>query len=485
MNRPKGPAIGVGVAAQGSSAEWIGRSVMILWLVYLLVTPTVGLGWIDSWHNEQRAAQIALLCLTAVVYVVAGLSTDVNDAGIRWSFPPLLLVFLAIGIVSALLAPFKFAALAEVGLAILLAVFTFFTAQTVAWAPLRAVRWARWFALLFGTAYVLGVATRFLAAVNLGRGIDLDVWILGYANPRFASAFHTLLIPFLAMTVLEPHERRLLRVGAAVILSLLWAINVGLGTRGIWFAYALAVPALIALAGWRKAARLGGVVAVTAVAGSLLYYMLVTLAQAMADNGPVVPGSSLDLTTLTSRDVLWRLSWDAIASSPWLGLGPMQFAALGSRVGAHPHNWILQIAAEWGLPALLIVLYAVFQLARAARHALNQADVAGPFLAVAAALALGLVDGNLVMPVSQSAAALVLGLLLGLLHQPWQRGHQVVEFASARALTAFLCVAACGLVIAYAASSSPEQKPGASEFRKSNPGAWLVPRFWEQGLIVQ
>ena len=33
----------------------------------------------------------------------------------------------------------------------------------------------------------------------------------------------------------------------------------------------------------------------------------------------------------------------------------MQFAALNSRVGAHPHNWPLQIAAEWGLPAFALV----------------------------------------------------------------------------------------------------------------------------------
>ena len=38
-----------------------------------------------------------------------------------------------------------------------------------------------------------------------------------------------------------------------------------------------------------------------------------------------------------------------LRSSPWLGIGPMQFAALASVVGAHPHNWPLQVAAEWGL----------------------------------------------------------------------------------------------------------------------------------------
>ena len=50
------------------------------------------------------------------------------------------------------------------------------------------------------------------------------------------------LIPFLALTVIEKTELRSLRAGAAVVLSFLWAINLGLGTRGIWFAYAIGIP---------------------------------------------------------------------------------------------------------------------------------------------------------------------------------------------------------------------------------------------------
>ena len=55
------------------------------------------------------------------------------------------------------------------------------TARVVSSDVERYARWARWFALLFVTAYVLGVAIRYLAAVNLGHAIDLrriDSWLL-------------------------------------------------------------------------------------------------------------------------------------------------------------------------------------------------------------------------------------------------------------------------------------------------------------------
>ena len=237
---------------RSDAVSWIGRAVLLAWLIYLLVAPTIGFGWIESWHNEQRAVQVLLLACTAVAYCVMGLLMRPEESVGRWHFPALLLVFLGLGLLSAMRAQFLFAALAEVSMFALLAILMMLTAYIVSIDVKRYVCWARWFALLFATAYVLGVATRYLAAVNLDRAIDLDVLILGYANPRFPSALHAVLIPFLALTVIEKTELRSVRAGAAVVLSLLWAINLGLGTRGIWFAYAIGVPVTVLLVGWRQ-----------------------------------------------------------------------------------------------------------------------------------------------------------------------------------------------------------------------------------------
>lgn len=468
---------------QGKGVDWAGPLVIGLWLAYLLISPTIGLGWIDSWHNEQRAAQIALLVLTTAVYAVSCLSVAPGNSRLLWTFPPLLLAFVGIGVISALLAPLRVEALAEVGLVVLLAALTLFTAQVVARYPALALRSAQWFALFCGSAYVLGVATRLLAAISLDRAIDLDVWILGYANPRFPSALHTLLIPLLAMTIIGRHEAKLLRLGASVTLPLLWAINVGLGTRGIWFAYAVALPALFVIVGWRNAARLAGVIVVAAVAGVAIYYALLALYSFISSTPGATLASSLNLT-LTSREVLWRLSWDAILASPWIGIGPMQFAALGSPVGAHPHNWVLQIASEWGLPALVIAFVGALRLLGVLRQAMGDQNLSAPLLAMLAALSLGLVDGNLLMPVSQSGTALVVGLLIGQIdRERFASGRR--SSAPRKGMMALLCISSAGLVVAYAATSWPDQSRGVSEFRNLHPNAWLVPRFWEQGLIAR
>ena len=57
------------------ATQWVGGAILLTWLVYLLITPTIGIAWIESWHNEQRAVQVILLACTAVAYCPTGVWT--------------------------------------------------------------------------------------------------------------------------------------------------------------------------------------------------------------------------------------------------------------------------------------------------------------------------------------------------------------------------------------------------------------------------
>lgn len=470
---------------RSEGALWIGRTALLTWLIYLLIAPTIGFHWIESWHNEQRAVEVLLLACTAVAYCMIGLLDRPEQSAARWYLPPILLAFLGLGLLSATRAQFVFAALAEVSMFALLAILAMLTARIVSTDVRRYVRWGRWFALLFATAYVLGVATRYLAAVNLDRAVDLDVWILGYANPRFPSALHAVLIPLLALTAIEKTELGSLRAVATIVLSLIWTINLGLGTRGIWFAYAIGIALTALLIGWRPMVRLIVALTLTAIAGIGLYFVLFSLTSAVTGLPVAVHAPIDNLTTVTSREVLWNLSWQSIQSSPWLGIGPMQFAALNSRVGAHPHNWPLQIAAEWGLPALALLCFAIFRLGQGVRRRAEiDYTVASMTLIVVVALTLGLVDGNLVMPVSQIATTLAVGMLIGVVSQEKYVVSNERISASAMMLTAFAGIVASGIVITFAMTSLGDQPRSSATFQRSYPGDWFVPRFWEQGNLL-
>jgi O-antigen ligase len=459
--------------------------VMGVWAAWLLLAPSIGFDWIPSWHNEQRAVQLLLLAATAAVYCAGAWSG-------RSALPALSLpawIFVLLGLLSALRAAVPAAALAEIGLLLLLATAVATSAVFFAADPARRMRWACRFALLAGASYVVGVAVRYAAAIEMQQALDLSVALLGYANPRFPSALHVVLLPLIGAVVVDPAERRGLRIAAFIVLALLVTVNLALGTRAIWFAFALALPAVALLAGWRPAIRrLYGTLGAAAAAGLLAYLALFKWLPTGTAGGEAI-ASPLANLTLTFRDVLWKMAYDAIVQSPLLGVGPMQFAAIDNRFGAHPHNWVLQIGAEWGLPALAVagVLVATLLVRMRRLPADGEAarGVAAFHVAAMAALAMGFVDGNLVMPVSQTAAAVVFGAsLAGTARAPatagsvGASGHLHAIATTAAALAAVIAVGS------FALDSLAGQADAIARFRAAWPGAWLLPRFWEHGLVL-
>lgn len=92
---------------------------------------------------------------------------------------------------------------------------------------------------------------------------------------------------------------------------------------------------------------------------------------------------------------------------------------MGWPYGAHPHNWVLQVGSEWGLPALFflcLLLVLAFQRLCRLRTALpegQEATLTAWLVAGGAILVDGLFSGLIVMPVSQLWIALYLGCAWG------------------------------------------------------------------------
>jgi O-antigen ligase len=478
-------------AAPGASAAlWLCRAWAIAWYAYLLVAPTLGVAWIDSWHNEQRMLEVLLLALGVPVLAAAALAPSWRRGlpGLHWTVPAVFFL----GALSAWRAPLADAAWAEVALHLLLVVLIVVAAATVAADGARAGRLARRGALLLLGVYAAGVAVRYAAALAISQPLNLDVLLLGYNNPRFPSALHALLLPFVAALALDAREGRWLRRLAGVVLALTWAINIALGTRAIWFAYVISLGLLYATLGRSRLRPLAGVLLWSAAAGIVLYFLFFKFLPIWTGIGETFTERTLDkLTWGTNRELLIASSWQAIRAAPWLGLGPMQFAALPQVWAAHPHNWLLQLASEWGLPATALALVGLAALARRARAAARaaagcQGDLLAPLTAALVALVYGQVDGNLVMPVSQAAAALVFGLLLGALPPrdgagpPTPRPLRIG--GAALLLTGAILAAAATQLVWFSATTvaaATAQEGPQSIF----PTRALWPRFWSDGLL--
>jgi hypothetical protein len=171
----------------------------------------------------------------------------------------------------------------------------------------------------------------------------------------------------------------------------------------------------------------------------------------------------------------------------------MHFAhdAARFRWAAHPHDWVLQIAAEWGLPALLLLGFALFQGMRAlvrsrtAMASIESGNVVLPALLVSgvAVLVDGLVSGLIVMPQSQLAIALYLGFAIA-----WVRMSAPVEPLPRTAGGAIRLANVIILLVAMASLAEGTYADIVDVMHDGTPNAaanrglrW--PRLWERGFF--
>jgi O-antigen ligase len=193
------------------------------------------------------------------------------------------------------------------------------------------------------------------------------------------------------------------------------------------------------------------------------------------------------------RFFVWGNAVELIRQHPWFGVGPMHFAhdAARFRWGAHPHDWVLQIAAEWGLPALLLLGFALVRgllalvRSRAGMSSIESGNVVLPALLVSGAAALvdGLVSGVIVMPQSQLAVALYLGLAIAWVRMsaPEEGPSHAVRSAARLANAFVLLVALASLVGGTYADIVDLMHDGTPNDVVNHGQRW--PRLWENGFF--
>jgi len=184
---------------------------------------------------------------------------------------------------------------------------------------------------------------------------------------------------------------------------------------------------------------------------------------------------------LSAREVIWKLALQMTLDNPWLGAGPMHFAAIQNSVAAHPHQMILQWSSEWGIPATLIALYLIGTgMLRGLVVVRSQHSTpvdAALWLSLCNALVLAQVDGVFVMPYSEVWITVIAGLALsrwGQLRTMRNYEKAIINLIATVAFTVLLSVI-CQEMYVFLDDSQPlpEHYKG---FR---------PRFWTNGWIGQ
>lgn len=480
------------VGASGNPQSWA----LLVVAAYVFLAPNVDFAPRLTWHDGQRLAQLALLAVVLLTLAVPGAARSLADTWTqlpRWIRIALLTAF-ALGFASCLAAPLPRWAFLEWGLLWLLLVVALCVAAQRRRLGGRLDQSLVLLMLATAAAYAVNTCAVYtvmlLVGPAYGQGFDVRELYTSFSNVRFFGHVQTMLLPFLLLPAMWWGTTRARCVLLWSVPVIWWMLVVGSGTRGTWAALLIGATAAWLFGGpagrlWVKwqGAGLG--------AGLLCYGIFILGIPQLMD----LPVSFLhrtgEIISLSRREVLWEAALTYAAQHPLLGVGPMHYAYWVNEVAAHPHNAVLQWLAEWGVPAglLLTGVWAAGGLCFAShvRRVSDQDDDRARLFrvallaALAGASAQAMVDGVLVMPVSQVLLALLAGWAIGMMSGT--AGARVAGRGERLLLTLAVLFAAAAVVYGVAPEIGQLAEREQVFLAGRDPNTILLPRFWALGWI--
>jgi len=355
-----------------------------------------------------------------------------------------------------------------------------------------------------------------VAILNMGVEFNFRVTLMHFSYPRFYNQVQSWAIPaLLALPVLFP-RKRWAPIACALILGLQWYIILLTGARGSFIALAAALilavtflpPVRPLFLKWQTVGFVLG-----AVLFSTMLYSFESSSNDRKVTQPHKPtiiyegdrnqGSTAlqlrggessffkqsvgrPMNHTTGRSWLWKAAVADASNNPLLGIGPMNYACTSSREMGHPHNFPLQLAAEWGIPVAFVSCALIFALllrvAKDVRQGLvgsmQENALAGVLLiSVLTAGIYACLSGVLVMPASQTTGLLVCGMLLGL----YPRAHTDVTQPILRWGTLPGLIMSVGLLLL----GSYELVTMKDRGDLLSPAESLYPRIWQDAKVCK
>lgn len=454
-------------------------------------------GWTNTFYDHQRLTVLASQLVLFVILLL--LPTVRRDAGEAWLHLPAwarvsIGLFFLLGLFSALSALASGAALLEWGN------FLTGTGIVLALAGSRSRLGQEGDLWLGGLSLAAAIiyAGDFLAfylqfALDPNLRMTWDSPFFHFDNVRFFNQFQTWSLPlFAGAIVIAGPFNRLLQGLLLLIGGFWWALLFATGGSGALIA-AVISTLLVLLIFRRTSLRWVTATLILAALGLLIYlFGFQPHGGAPGPDRAISQAGSLD----SGRIHLWLEAIQVTQEYPLLGIGPMQLA-LDQTANAHPHNLLLQLSAEWGLPAtgaaLGLTLGGIWAWGQYWRQASAPME-SGPLWPLAippaisasllAGLGYGMVSGTTVMPTSQAFAILVTGWVLGI-YQDRSRGVPSTGISQGPS-QGLIVIGATAIGIAAMqpglVATLPELRTAYKAYPQ-NHGHKVYPRYWGQGSL--
>lgn len=195
----------------------------------------------------------------------------------------------------------------------------------------------------------------------------------------------------------------------------------------------------------------------------------------------------------SARIQLAKTAIQLALNNPLFGVGPLHFSYYDpGDIAAHPHNSILLIASEWGIPAALCVSMLLVNgftqwIKMQKNKMLKQTDkqTISMILTVSliAELIYSLMSGVTITPLSQIVFVLILGWMLGLYHRS---DKKIIESTNIHCYLFSLTIMISTLLLlslSIVVTHNLPQKEIQWYFQQQTGQKHFYPRFWVQGEL--
>lgn len=406
-------------------------------------------------------------------------------------------LFFIIGIISAALAPLPKMAFTEVALYFLLFNFALFIAGYSVKFDEKADALLLAAVLSSVIIYLFTIVQVYMSTIIHGSALAPYP---SFMNQRFFVQYQIWTMPFIVLPVFIRKRFNSIINGLCYLAATIWwALTFGNGSKGALVA--LVVAFIVALIIFRKSIwpwfKIQLIPIVLGIGLFIVYFSIVKFLFPLHVSHRAIS----DLSNLSSmsgsisnRLYMWKHAVNLFLSHWLLGVGPLHYAYYPDKIGAHPHNALLLVAAEWGglscLAIVIVVIRGLFSwisglskemesnvepllFKLALKFALMVSMLSGIFFS--------LVSGIIVTPLSQVMGALILGWMLGHYFQ-----NKTLKAAKSCRYIAFILLMLFALVGIYFGVYSQISTLPKIEIR------WLMkrgfqdsfnPRFWIQGWL--
>ena len=439
------------------------------------------------WFNDrQRLLELSLLGFVLLDCVFNGLVVGKDLLAIPQKLRSAFFVLLLLAITSACLAQSPRHALIEISVFAGLCYLSLFVARLFLGNKQKftqQITVAIWASIVL---YMLSFYTGYITATVFKTPLNWPFPFTGFSNIRSFNQYQLWTLGLICLPLLAFDVKKTTRVWLYIALIAWWVLLFYSASRGVLVAW-LAGILLTAVIYKKSAWPLLRLQFINIALGFLSYYVLFKVIPA-ANESTLVTGAIMRGTTY-DRLGLWQQAIILIRESPIFGVGAMHYAWYNPSNG-HPHNSVLQLASEWGLPATIIILsiagYGIYSwLKKFNADSLQTASSSDSnlvillFFTIANNAAYSLVDGVIVTPISQVLMFTIIGLMIGHYCVGQQSNHTNETIKNK---FQFRPIFAAIVLAAMVWSTLPELVKGLSGEEKGFSMGYTAagPRFWHE-----